>query len=237
MKLYHICTVIILIICTSCNSSNKQVLAELAERYPDLYKNDVIQHFTFVRSLADSSLHIEMQLLQGGEGQIVVLTNSGGQKYAIPFPSNRVKDYWEFYGDSSKNVKNHDKTFISELNNAYKVLSIHEFYRGQRIFDEIAITLLGSRPISVKDTALINHLAVGNCYKDSISHTKLKKSYQSILQGLKAKSPNLDFSTYSDLQHGRIYQLRWGLKPGSSKEFFNVKVYEEQCYISEILVL
>jgi hypothetical protein len=180
-------------------SDNKKALNELAKRYPQIN----IDQYKLARKFYNEIDSIEMQLLETehSEAQIVVFSNKKGQTYAVPFPGNDYRDYWEFYGEPVIN-KSNKKTFNIEMKMAFTTLLVDR-WKANTIYNDMFTSLLQSRPIWKRDSTMFKndlHFAYDSC------KIRGKNNYQSMFT-------NIDnylglCNTFDDRSHARFFQLK-----------------------------
>src|ERR1700748_2303404 len=229
MKLSYLYILILAYLFNSCRPSiepdNKKTLNELVKRYSKLYGQDQLDQYKIVRKLynADS---IEIQLLEheNSSEQIIILSNTKGQVYAIPFPDNNNKAYWRFYGDTVYN-ETADKTINAAIHAAFDLLSIRG-WKTARVFNDIFSAIMQSQSIRASDSLRyrIDQSLADSCRAAS------KNNFHALYNNINyiIGDHNLT-NTYHDWQHGRYFQLEHEIIYSDKRNIYKFIVYRQPC--------
>ncbi len=218
----------------SCNFNHepdvKKAFGEIALRHPDIYKQDVFNHYNLTRTIINAVDSVTMSLYiapNNEDEKIVVLSNQKGQVYAIPFPDDDKRRYWAFFADSTYQPENN--TFSGELNNAIKAIDIKNNRFAVGVLGDMFTSLIGSEVLC--DTSVIKKYANKNNPSDSCSYLQ-NKNYVSILELMKGQSSFWDFNAFCD--GNRTYQINISGKLQTGNYHIDVHVYRQPCIIKPI---
>ena len=220
----------------SCNKNIEQKPADsikkIIESFPQLKTTNRLfgNDYQLVKSVRNGKFDFEIQLYSEpdtieGKQQIIVIINSQKECCAIPFFSNKYKDYWIFPFDKQiPNIKKTNSSFNYELNNALKKLGFMGKsplkQNGDIIYTHIVRELFTSvlncislENLQEKDSTLI----CGTFFQasdmphetwDSAS-VRIRKNYK--LMKKQCDSYNYTniwgYNCYLDRENGRLYQI------------------------------
>jgi hypothetical protein len=222
---FLITILIVISLFNACKSDYRNAIEESAQKYPELYRQNPANSFNVVRTLIDKKLNITMTLLQSGDQQVVVLTDNKRRMTSVPFPDNDNCGYWQFCQDS---LKTH-RYFKAAVNNCFKNLAIKGWSDQYLVMDDILISLIGARPLMHADSARLKFMIRGECGQDSV---KTGLSYQTAISSMKAYVNLWDYTTYSDMQHARVYQI-----DTVNNNSLVLSVYKQPCVLTHLFRL
>ena len=227
------------------NKANDKILLDLYARYPELLRNKAnpTDFYKFIRNVKNGIHNFEVQLYatpqeKDKESQeIIIIINKQGQRYAIPFFSNKKKDYWNFQFE--KNYRKVDLTFKKELIRALDSLQLNDTIgTGQDVIFETFNSLLHLRSFNKCEIAeskpykLIevpdktNHPEWYSCEGSCSARIKRINSFITESYDL----PKKEYHSYPiiiDFSRKRIYQLDY---PQFKKiDTLNLRVYRIDC--------
>ncbi|MDR6762267.1 hypothetical protein J2Y38_002478 [Flavobacterium sp. 2755] len=215
----------------------KKSIKNIIERFPQLKtnKDKFGNDYKFVKSVKNGKFNFEIQLFSEpdsikGSQEIIVFVNSKKECYAIPFFSNKYKDYWEFPFDKQiPNVQKINSTFTLELNNALNKLTAKEKDKENikyEITNDLLYSILNCQNLEERDSTLVYRTMYPNSdlpnedYDES--HIRLKKNYSLMLKEWHPEENIINYNCYLDRKNYRIYQLNYYNKPK-----FKVKTYRQ----------
>lgn len=232
-----------ILICTiSCSESKEaevgKSIKNLIKRFPQLnttkktFEND----YKLVRSVKNGKFDFEIQLLSEpdsikGKQEIIVFINSKKECSAIPFFSNKYKDYWEFPFDTQiSNVPKVNSTFTKELNNVLNKLTSKANPKKENIdyeiINELLFSVLNCRNLEERDSLLISKRISMNLEipeeKSDSAFIRLRKNYQLMKQDWHPKQYQTNYNCYLDKKNARIYQFKY-----SENRKLTIKTYRQ----------
>lgn len=238
------CTVFILLflVTISCvqkkEADVKKSIKNIIQRFPQLKtnKDKFGNDYQLVKSIKNGKFNFEIQLFSEPDSiksnqQIIVFVNSKNECHAIPFFSNKYKDYWEFPFDNQiPGVQKTNSTFTLELNNALSKLTANDKENKETIKYEITNDLLYSilncQNLEERDSTLIYRTMYQNSDLPDEDHDKslirLKKNYALMQKEWHPEEYVINYNCYLDKKNHRIYQLNFYNKPK-----FRVKAYRQ----------
>jgi hypothetical protein len=227
----------ITVVCPSCKRTNKlnveQVIAQVRSNFTPLQNRKL----DFVRSIKIGSLNSQAYLYSTDEKdgkdkqELIVIENSKSNFYAIPFPSNSYRDYWNFEYDSVLSTVAHTKTtFLKEFNMAMKKLSLTN---NSLVASEIFLSLLHCETIKESDSANLRSLVLTNNWnlkeeKTDSCRLRLKHNWKDIYSAMRPDEHSVYRNSFFDDANNRVYLFPVTLKEDKPQEF-KVKVYRLDC--------
>jgi hypothetical protein len=210
----------------------KQVLGNVAKRYPELYKPGEIESYKLVREFYNNDDSIKMELFDkhNSWNEIVVLSNNHGKIVAIPFPDNDYRSYWRFYGEKTGESKS-AKNFNSEMMNAYKLFSIKQSGEAEWLFNDLMFSLLQAEPFFAKDS--LNKKNSPKDYPDSC-FTIAKNNNKDLSDGFGESSWWMFLNTFYDHRHARYLQFYYFSYNGNMD--FKITAYREPCFVKPLFL-
>ncbi|GAA4353501.1 hypothetical protein GCM10023185_14170 [Hymenobacter saemangeumensis] len=171
------------LVITSCappttEAAMEETITKLTDKFPQLPKGKGNQsdYYQLIRSVRRgrntssrgfSSQEFEIQLRATPDSievkeQIIVLINSQGQQYAIPFLSNRHRDYWNFpFDNREQTTKPTNTTFEKELTTAFNTLQLNDTVgTAGAVINELLFSLLHCEKITESDSTDLHVEAV-----------------------------------------------------------------------------
>jgi hypothetical protein len=224
-------------------SDLEKTLSDLTDRFPQLpkSKSNLTDFYKPVKTIIIGNNDFQLQLRStprtfDDRQQIIIITNSKGQHYAIPFFSNRYRDYWNFQFDSPDlRVKPTNTTFEKELMKALDTLNINDTIgTGGSVIHIMLSSLLNCLRITEIDSIYImgeleNYTNDQNLMEetDSFCFERRKKNFKAIFDKF---NPGESFfkDVYWDEYNNRIYQFdsKFDYKKILKLSF---KVYRQDC--------
>ena len=214
-------------------------IRKVIERFPQLKtdKKTIENSYKFIRSVKNGEFDFEIQLYSEPDSlkdyqQIIVFINSKKECSAIPFFSNKYKDYWEFPFDKPiKNIARIKSTFGIELNNALNIFPIPRNSPRDKnvkceVLNEMLQSLLLTKNLDEKDSLIIHTLYSNSDLPDESSDSafvRLRKNYDKMKSEWHPKDFISNYNCYFDIRNGRIYQINYNEKVKG----FDVKIYRQ----------
>lgn len=193
------------------------------------------QEYELVRKLEIRHPAAMIQLLQpikqsNGDGQIIVLSNTQNQFYAVPLPLTRYKSYWNFvYDTTSPNNELIAGTFETELNKALDTLGLNKGYDGLDVINELFTSLLQARRLSKLDTPTLKPVNIQpHVYPDSCIKMG-RKTYQRLV-GPMRKDKYWFSHLYRD-NSDRIFLVDSVSTVKEGKKCYHFNIYRQPCVI------
>ncbi len=225
------------------NFDVEKTIADVTSKFPQLPKGTSRQteYYKLIRTVITGEKNVQLQLWSTPPDikdtqQIITITNSQGQHYAIPFFSNTYRDYWNFQSDSLlPDISKTNTTFENEFVTALNVLNLHDTLRtGEMVFYETLISLLNCRQVSANDSLAFLGMSWANNYdlppEDSDScRARSIRNFEAIKKEIYPNSP-FYYTAFLDAQNNGIYQIK--IKRRQSKNFdLAMKIYRQDCII------
>ena len=229
MKIKNLIYLLILTFAISC-SNNKEAdvnasVDDLIEKFPRLKntKKTFGNDYKLVKSVKNGKFDFEIQLLSEpdsiqGKQKIIVFINSKRECYAIPFFSNKYKDYWDFPFDKQiQDAPKVNSTFTKELNNALNKLTEKENPKKENInyevINELLSSVLNCRNIEERDSLLVYKTISMNLdipvEKSDSAFVRLRKNYELMKKDWHPKKYQNNYNCYLDEKNARIYQFNY----------------------------
>jgi hypothetical protein len=237
MKPYCACLIIIGLIINSCKHNaatpDKRALDELVSRYPEMFKTKSVGEYRPVITVFANIDSIKMQLLESQDTfeQIVILSNKTGQVYAIPFPDNDYRSYWQFYGEQA--VKGTaDRTFNAEMKGVIKTLNLTANLQIRKMFDDLMISLIQANAVTSSDSSQMKDL-FGRPFDDDSCSIKPKNSFKQLLSFKNGIASCQYYHTFWEQGNSRLFQLQLS-NIQKQKDSYEFVVYRKRCEIKPI---
>lgn len=231
----------------ACRQQNDQLniektIADLTDKFPQLPKGNVhvTDYYKLVRSVTMGN-NIQIQLRSSPDTiedpqQIIIIINSKGQNYAIPFFSNTYRDYWNFQFDTPiPNIKKTNTTFEKELLFALNTLNLNDTIGTDgKVINEILLSLLHCRKINESDSSALQWTTLTDNHdipyesSDSCSN-RIEKNCKAILSEFHPKKYTNNFSAYWDEKNCRVYQIINNEKEWRKIMKLSISVYRQDC--------
>jgi hypothetical protein len=247
MKAYnHLLCYLFILLTVSCNLNTEQKAADsikkAIEKFPQLkttkkmFGND----YHLVKSVKNGKYDFEIQLFSEpdkikGKQEILVIINSKKECCAIPFFSNKYKDYWNFPFDTLiPTVKKTNSDFTRELNEALTKLSIKEYSKKFKqenlyaeIMNELFCSVLNCRNIQERDSLLIykriglnEDIPVEQWWSAFI---RFRKNYELMKKEWHREKYDFNYNCFLDEKNNRIYQVNY------YENSVDVRTYRQDC--------
>ncbi|SEO47572.1 hypothetical protein [Mucilaginibacter sp. OK283] len=191
--------------------------------------------YELVRKLEIRHPEATIQLLQptrqsDGDGQIIVLSNTQNQFYAVPLPLTRYKGYWNFvYDTTSPDNTLKTKTFETELNKALDTLGLNRGYDGSNVINELFTSVLQARQLSGLDTPTLKPVNIQpHVYPDSCIEMG-RKTYQRLVSPMR-KDKYWFSHLYRD-NSDRIFLVDSVYTVKGKKKYYHFNIYRQPCVI------
>ncbi len=227
MKTWKLCLVFI-IVAMSCGKPKKNetpvVFINLMKRYPKLFPYQDFSGYHFVREILHGGDSLKMRLYdeENSGDRVVVFINKAGKNYAFPMPENRDSTYWIFYGNTAK-LSADGKNFESEVQNAFKILSLDDGWMAESTFQDLTVSLLQTRIVMPGDIPPRTSAKFRrNCDTVAQKGLQIMRKDVQVVVGLTA-------NTFYDYNHGRYYQFDSNMPYG--RKGFTIKVFREPCRV------
>ncbi len=221
----------------------EKAISDLIQKYPQLTigKTTQASYYKLVRSVKNENKKFQIQLFSAPDSiedpqQIIIITNSQGQYYAIPFFSNTYRDFWNFQFDNPiPYLRLTNTTFEKELITALDTLNLNDTIgTGSVVIDEILFSLLHCRTVKESDSSslnaiyLVDNYAIPNESFDSC-FIRIEKNYKAISNEIHSKEYFYNYYAYEDEKNHRIYQFKNQEKRRRKKLNLSIKVYRQDC--------
>jgi len=232
----HLLYCIFFLLTISCNQNIEQKTTDsikrIIEKFPQLKTTNKLfgNDYQLVKSVKNGTFDFEIQLYSEpdtieGKQQIIVIVNSQKECCAIPFFSNRYKDYWMFPFDKQiPTIKKTNSSFNYELNTALKKLGYMKKsplkQNGDIIYTHIVRELFTSvlncislEELQEKDSTLIcnSFFQASDMPTENMdsARVRLRENYK--LMKKQCDSYNYTniwgYNCYFDKRNGRLYQI------------------------------
>jgi len=238
------CIIFLLTVSCAQNSEKKPTdsIKRIIEKFPQLKTTNKLfgNDYQLVKSVKNGKFDFEIQLYSEpdtikGKQEIIVIINSKQDCCAIPFFSNKYKDYWNFPFDKpNPTVKKVNSDFTNELNEALTKLSIKEYsnrFKHTNLYNEIMYELfcsvLNCRNIQERDSLLI-YKTIGlnediTVEKFESANVRLRMNYELMKKEWHPDKYEFNYNCYLDEKNNRIYQVNY------NKYRVNIKTYRRDC--------
>jgi len=220
----------------------KKAISDLTDKFTQLQKGKKNQSdfYKLIRTVTYGKNEFQLQLFSTPDSikdkqQIIILLNSKGDYYAIPFFSNKYRDYWNFELEKPiAGVKKTNTTFEQELTKAINTLNLNDTIgTGVKVFDEMLTSLLNCQSIRETDSKLFEAIWP-TWYKDQPEDDcdscikRQRTNFRSIIKRIHPNE-NYYYNAYLDLQNDRIYQIVNQGKYRGRKFKPEIKIYRQNC--------
>lgn len=200
--------------CARNNSKNEEIPNGFFSNFPMLKQtND--SNCKLIRSVFVGDIEVDLKLYRlpdnrGDMQKIVVVTNSSGEKYVIPFFSNFYRDYWGFDNEFEAKFPGSNSTFSCEFNRCLSILKLDTI--GKTFFGEMIFSLLHCQKLNGVDSAGPTIYMVENSnypYETTDGcFQRMKINWRKIVDRLYPQGrTTVSYPVYQDEDNKRIYQL------------------------------
>lgn len=217
-----------ILFCTISCSEKKEAevgksIKNLIERFPELktVKKNFGNNYKLAKSVKNGEFDFEIQLFSEpdsiqGKQKIIVFINSKKECFAIPFFSNKYKDYWRFPFDKEiPNVPKVNSTFTKELNSALNRLSENGNPKKElikhKMIEELLLSVLNCRKLVESDSLLIYKTIHWNLdipvEESDSAFVRLRKNYALMKKDWHPQKYQYNYNCYLDNNDARIYQF------------------------------
>ncbi len=228
---------------TTAEPNIEKVITDLTDKFSQLPrgKSNQSDYYKLVRSVTNGECNFQLQLRSTPDSiedkqQIIILINKKNECYAIPFFSNKYRDYWNFELEKPiDGVKKTNTTFEYEINKAINVLNINDTIgTGAKVLDEMIISLLNCQTIRETDSKIFTAIwptwnkeqPIDDC-DSCIARQRL--NFKSIVQRIHPTANYYTYNAYIDLRNDRIYQIINQGKDRGRKIKPEIKTYRQNC--------
>jgi hypothetical protein len=228
---------------TTAEPNIEKVITDLTEKFSQLPrgKSNQSDYYKLVRSVTNGECNFQLQLRSTPDSikdkqQIIILINQKNECYAIPFFSNKYRDYWNFELEKPiDGVKKTNTTFEQEVNKAINALNLNDTIgTGAKVLDEMLISLLNCQSVRETDSKIFEAIwptwykeqPTDNC--DSCI-TRQRTNFKSIVQRIHPTESYYNYNAYLDLNNVRIYQIVNQGKDRGRKIRPEIKTYRQNC--------
>ena len=220
-------------------TNDTKIIGNLTNRLPQLKigSND----YNLIRSVSFGEQNVAIKFFSQPDSvddkqEILLVTNSELQSYAIPLFSNTYRDYWKFLFDSlSTNTKPINTTFEKELNTCLNTLNLNDTIgTAGKVVNEIFYSLLHCQDINLSDSSnfetILMNFKNGIPEEDSDScYKRLKRNWEIISQDMFPNKTILYKHSYWDKDNARVYQLDFENFKRKQKNYFKVTTFRQDC--------
>jgi len=238
----------------SCNdksaSGEEMAINNMFEQFPQLPQSTGGKHTDFYRLertviMGDKNIKLRLYSMDKNiddPQSIITIENPKGVCAAIPFFSNRHRDYWNFEFDEPIPGKEKvNSTFEKEFNMAVEKLKLNtdEGLQGL-VLEEIMISLLHCRQIEECDSTAIlyeipmDHPPYNSIPKEKSDSCQLRKerNFAEIMKGVKRAENFFYLNAFWDKKNNRIYQfVNMGEIRGNINSQIKLKNYRQDCVL------
>jgi hypothetical protein len=221
-------------------SDYNRIISEMLLKHPQLSKGKVLQTNSFknIRTISLESKNVQLRLWRTPDSskeriEILVLTNAEGQSYAIPLPSNKYRDYWNFECDThATNYRKFNTTFAKEFMNAMCVLKFQDSVGTCNIIlEEFLKSVIHTKEVyTLSDSILSTSVSVSSEFnenRDSCQY-RIAQNIAEMRKGVN-KPDGLIYNALWDEKNNRIFQIVFRNKTFSVNCDFTIKVYRQDC--------
>jgi hypothetical protein len=221
----------------------EKAIADLTDKFPQLPKGKTNQSdfYKLTRTVTYGKNEFQLQLFSTPDSikdkqQIIILMNSKGDYYAIPFFSNKYRDYWNFELEKPiAGVKKTNTTFEQEITKAINTLNLNDTIgTGAKVFEEMLLSLLNCQSIRETDSKLFEAIWP-TWYKDQPEDDRdscIKKqcaNFRTIVKRIHQSENYYNYNAYLDVRNDRIYQIVNQGKDRGKKFKPEIKMYRQNC--------
>lgn len=221
----------------------EKVITDLTDKFSQLPrgKSNQSDYYKLVRSVTNGECNFQLQLRSTPDSikdkqQIIILINQKNECHAIPFFSNKYRDYWNFELEKPiDGVKKTNTTFEREITKAINVLNLNDTIgTGAKVLDEMLISLLNCQSIRETDSKIFEAI-LPTWYREQPTDnwdsciTKQRKNFKSIIQRIHPTESYYNYNAYLDLRNNRIYQIVNQGKDRGRKLKPEIKTYRQNC--------
>jgi len=221
----------------------EKAISDLTDKYPQLPKGKTNQtdYYKLIRSVTNGECNFQLQLRSTPDSikdkqQIIILINQKNECYAIPFFSNKYRDYWNFELEKPiDGVKKTNTTFELEITKAINALNLNDTIgTGAKVLDEMLISLLNCQSIRETDSKIFE-VIWPTWYREQPTDnwdsciTRQRKNFKSIVQRIHPTESYYNYNAYLDLRNDRIYQIVNQGKNRGRKLKPEIKTYRQNC--------
>lgn len=235
--------IIAVLICSSCNGNSEsktfEAIKAAKNKFPDLAILDG-KEYELVRSLSIPNPQVQIQLFQLANSpdrlqQMLVISNGNNQFYAIPVPSIRFKNYWNFVYDTSlKKSPNAFPTFETEFNKALDTFKLNAGYHGAEVLNEVFVSVLQARVINKTDSVNLTIKRSGEVLPPDTCLTVDKQNYKAIASSALADSLKYHYRGSVFLTGSKIFNIQYTPLKRSKKIYYKIDIYRQPCIIDAI---
>ena len=221
----------------------EKAISDLTDKFPQLQKGEKNQtdFYKLIRTVTHGKNDFQLQLFCTPDSimdkqQIIILINSRGDYYAIPFFSNKYRDYWNFELEKPiVGVMKTNTTFEQEITKAINTLNLNDTIgTGAKVFDEMLLSLLNCQSIRETDSKLFEAIWP-SWYKDQPVDDqdscikRQRTNFRSIVQRIHPNGNYYNYNAYIDVRNDRIYQIVNQGKNRGQKLKPEIKTYRQNC--------
>jgi len=136
---------------TTAEPNIEKVITDLTDKFSQLPrgKSNQSDFYKLIRSVTNGECNFQLQLRSTPDSikdkqQIIILINQKNECYAIPFFSNKYRDYWNFELEKPiDGVKKTNTTFELEITKVINALNLNDTIgTGAKVLDEMLILVL-----------------------------------------------------------------------------------------------
>ena len=243
-------TLFILILLLGCQKNSHEpnienTIWDLTERFPQLPKGTGTQSefYKLTRTVIIGEKNIELQLRSSPDSihdsqQLIIVINQKNECYAIPFFSNKYRDYWNFKFDTIvPTVKKTNTTFEKEFNTAMQVLGLKDsLSTGNQVFYELLVSLIHCEIVRETDSLYFGSGVYDTSYdccdlpeeEHDSCEARTRRNFEEIKRGMKCGEYCTVHKAYYDRSNQRIYE-HTDFPPKQGLFNLRLKLYRQDC--------
>lgn len=222
------CSFIVMLLLFAACADRKQrqvnaAVSKAVQEFPGFRADKGLTHsFKLAKRVANAEEGFEIQLFvqhndTEGTEKIIALVNPDGESFAIPFPSNGHKTYWEFpFEKQTADKHDGNSPFARKL-----VLALDKAASGQpnenalrnAMVNELFTSVLNCRNLEERDSTLVYRtISVNSHIQEESSDSafaRLRKNYEMMRKEWHPAKYATNYNCFLDPQNARIYQLQY----------------------------
>jgi len=245
----HLYKIFLSLICfltmLSCERKNLDTIAinSLIKKFPQLNKthDSGVLNYNLIRSISFGKPIVTIKLYSQPDSvddkqEIILVTNSDLNSYAIPLFSNTYRDYWQFQFDrANQDTKPINTTFEKELNICLDTLQLDDtISTAGKVVNEILYSLLHCQDARLSDSSDFQTVLMKNVYNNPEENSdscfiRVKLNWESISEEMYPNKTAVYKHSYWDKDNGRVYQFDFKNFNRKQKKYFKLKIFRQDC--------
>lgn len=218
-------------------NTDKKLITQLISKNQELAQ-DTIDEYKLIRSVIVGNKKVGVKLFStkhehNTPNSIIVISNSKGENYAIPFFSNNFKKYWNFENEKKTfDDKVYNSLFEKEFIEAINQLKLNDTLgTGRTVLYEIFHSLLHFQQITEHDEEYLEdlgrHFVSSDSNNDQEMESKRRNELNSeqILNDITKTEYVLNYNALLDQRNSRVFQIDFPKRAKEKIFKLNIKIY------------